>query len=195
MAKGIYAPAIARNVIDTWDYVVRENKPENNKIYNDYFDRTLLEGLAMPFYEEDPFPKRDAWGIPVKQPFPLDEFMLHGKPDEFTELRNYHYNQDAGTLREPDRKRIIFDIKRDDGSMQSGLLNQNNREHREAWNEVYLKTRGELLREAVLNLKSRGITGEKYVELFGKKKDDAEEKAKRAVRAYFKSHPQKKEAE
>ena len=186
MIKGFYAPGISRNVIDTWDYFTRNNKPENNKFYNDYMDRTVFE--IFP-HEEDKFPARDAWGLPMPQVFPLEEFLTVGGGDAFAKNRSWHYEQGAGTIGVPNRKQQLFGRTYSDGTIQYLPLSRNNKTDRFVWNEIYLKTRGEKLREAVIELKASGLSKGEYVIAFDRRKQLAGEFAKAEANRYFTEHP------
>jgi hypothetical protein len=191
-AKGYYAPSLARDIIDVVDFIdnkiTGDGKPENNEFYNSMLDRTVVE-IVIP---EDDFPMRDAWGLPVQRMQPMDEFMGIGADDSNSELIRYHWKH-AGALGKPDRTRSMFELWYNDGSMQDGLLSRKHEVTRRLWNEVYLKTRGELLREAVMELKADGYTGEEYRKEFAKRKDKANEEAKKAVETYTYDSPLKKE--
>jgi hypothetical protein len=141
--KGIYGAGIVRSVIDTWDSFTRDERMENNKIYNDYIDRTVFEILP---WEEDNFPARDSWGLPMKQYRTLDEFFGLRDEDQFASLREFHYEQGAGVVGMPNRNQLLFRVKFADGTQQYISLSRNNKNHRYLWNEVFLKKRGEYMR-------------------------------------------------
>lgn len=188
MVKGFYAPGIARSVIDTYDFITRhdEGVPENNARYQMFLDRTVFEIVPWP---EDNFPKRDAWGLPVDQLQPLDEFFGMKREDAITDIANFHYSQGGSMIGEPNRKVIKFWMFYTDGSLTAGNLSRNEKTHRYLWNEVFMKTRGEHIRKEVLRLRAAGFKGAKYLEEFEKSKADAQQIAKDAVERYTKMKP------
>lgn len=179
-AKGYYAPSIFRDIADFYDYAAKDYKAENNELYNSMIDRTPIDLLPLP--KEDRFPMRDAWGLPVERINSIDEFVGIGKGDVYSDLIRYHW-ENSGVLGKPQRDGL-FELWYSDGGMQAGQLTRKHVETRELWNEVYLKNRGEYLREAVLQLKSEGLKGEEYIKEFEKLKAEANERAKEDVFEY-----------
>ena len=100
----------------------------------------------------------------------------------YSDIIRYHW-ENAGVLGKPQRDGL-FELWYGDGGMQAGQLTRKHVETRELWNEVYLKNRGEYLREAVLQLKSEGLKGEEYIKEFNKLKSQAEARAKEDVFDY-----------